>query len=378
MTAGKIQRAFESVDSPRKMPYDAVVIMGVVDDHGSILPGWDYPFSIAEEKAVSKLKDRGYKRIGVFREPDFKLLRRILAGKSMKAVVFLGHGEFHGTTYSFRLNLKENLSGQDLHEWAMEDVVKPRLSKAAIARLEDKPAVKDAVLRASSYNFDLAVVHSCHSLRDPELRSALGGEFQGNPWYSLINLPPLSSHMQYTLRVGSEAFSKDPVGALEGALVHALKRLGQVDYYDEIARGTVDLSKPPDVSLGYRSALRAALSDLIAARRQGANVQTKVLNSLRKQFSVEFSPDQGEYEDLSLEEAEELLDADGRTHEEEVLDCGVPTKSSNGELGCRHRVKGGGPCWQHEDCLEPPEEDEESGGEVEETAPEGREPTPDK
>ncbi|MDP3029414.1 MAG: hypothetical protein Q8O04_07960 [Deltaproteobacteria bacterium] len=351
MTAGKTQRAFESVGLPRKIPYDAVVIMGVVDDHGSILPGWDYPFSIAEEKAVSKLKDRGYKRIGVFREPDFKLLRRILAGKSMKAVVFLGHGEFHGKSYSFNLNPKANLSSDDLHDWAMEDVVKPHLSKEAIARLNSNPMIEDAVRRASSYNFDLAVVHSCHSLRDPELRTALGGEFQGNPWYSLINLPPLSPHAQHTLRVGSEAFSKDPVGALQGALVQALKRLDQAG---------ASLVQP-----GYRSALRAALSDLIAARRQGANVQTKVLDSLRKQFSVEFSPDQGEYEDLSLDEAVELLDEDRHIHEEEVLDCGVPTKSSNGELGCRHRVKGGGPCWQHEECLEPPEEDEESGEEVE-------------
>ena len=365
MTAGKTQRAFESVGSPRKKPYphEAVVIMGVVDEHGSILPGWDYPFTRAVERKVSKLKDRGYRRIGVFREPDFKHLRRILAGKSMKAVVFIGHGMFYGRTYSFHLNQKKSLSGHDLREWAMEDVVKPRLSKAAIERLENNPAVEDAVRRTSSYNFDLAVVHSCHSLRDPELRTALGGEFQGNRWYSFINLPPLSSHVQYTLRVSSEAFSKDPVGALQGALVQALKRLDQAD--------------ASQVQPGYRSALRAALSDLIVARRQGANVQNKVLDSLRKQFSVEFSPDQGEYEDLSLDEAEELLDEDGRTHEEEVLDCGVPTKSSNGELGCRRRVKGGGPCWQHEDCLEPPEEDEESGGEVDEPAPEGGEPTPD-
>lgn len=324
--------------------YDSIVIMGTADDKGSMLPGWDYPFSKAEEEAIVKLKSHGFKKTGVFREPDATLLRRLLAGENLRGVIFVGHGEFHGTTYSFRLNPKENLSAGQLHEWAKEDVVMKRhMSKEDIKRLAADPLSDMAVQRTASYNFDLSVFYTCNSLRDPELRSVMGGEFEGNPWYSLINLPPLMSHQQQTLNVSSEAFSKDPVNALQGALVASIKSIQDADQ--------------SLIQEGYRTALQDALAELIAAKRAGKNVLNSILDSLRDRFSIQLDPGLGSYEDITVDEAEEILEDDMDTHDEEVFECGVPTVSSHGELGCHHRIRGGGPCWQHEECFAPPEEE---------------------
>ncbi len=157
-----------------------MVVLGQVDDQGSLFSGWNYPFTRAVEDWVGKLEQRGYRRVRVVREPEVKHLRRLLAGPDFRAVVFVGHGHFERRQFSFQLNGSRNLSGEELREWAMEDLVRStQLSETAKARLEENALAEDALRRASSYNFDLAIVHSCNSMRCPELRGALGGAFRG-------------------------------------------------------------------------------------------------------------------------------------------------------------------------------------------------------
>lgn len=339
-----------NISSHKEKAYDAVVVLGHVEDYESVLPGFNYAFSHAVERWVGQLKGRGYKNVDVFREPDTKSLRRILSRQSLKAVVFIGHGQREGKKkkskhgyFSFHLNRDTSISGQDFRLWALEDSVMPGLSQTAKKIVEDESDfgfIKTAMLNTASYNFDLSVVHACHSLSSPDMRSALGGEFQGNSGLYFLNLSP-RSYVQYTLRVCSEAFTEDPLKALQGAMVQTLNQL--------------DKDKSSLVMPGFRSAVRRALAELIEARKhQGAIVQTRVLNSLQERFSVDFISGQ-EYEDLSPEEVKKLLSKDWHTHEDEVLDCLIPTKSSQGKLGCRRRVKAVWPCWQHRNDIVPPQ-----------------------
>ncbi len=348
-----------------KRSYEALVILGVVDDSGSLLPGWDYPYSRAEERAVAMLKKRGYGRIGVFREPDEPRLRRLLAARDLKAVVFIGHGELHSSHYSFRLNGKQNISSGDFRHWALEDVVTPRLlSKKTKQRMTDDPSIAQTLEQASSYNLDLAVFHSCNSLRDPGLRAALGGEFHGNPWPSFINLPPLASRHHQPLPVDPEAFSENPLDALQAALLRALQKLGPPEEVDTgPAGGTVDLSKDPAALRAslHRSALHDALARLLEAKQHGGGALTLALAALRNRFSIDFRrPPEGYGPPPPADDPFELLDTDRRRHRQAVLDCGMPTKSSDGTAGCRRPVCGGGPCWQHDDGFELPEEIEDA------------------
>lgn len=321
--------------------YDAIVVIGKVDDTGSVMPGWDYPFSKAEEDWISKLKAAGCKKIVVFREPDKARLRKLLAGSKLRSTVFVGHGEIIGGSYSFKLNAKANLGSDDLHDWAFEDVVTPRLSAAAKQRLDDDPSAENAFRQTACYPTDLSVFHSCNSLRDPALTSAFAGRFEGNPWYSLINLPPLYGVTRQQLRVDADEFSSDPVNALQRSLAGALKRLA-----------TADSSLVPP---GYGTALREALAELIAARAAGINVRARVVDNLRQRFAVDFGDFASQGEDVDDDEAANL--AEGGEDDDIVEPCDMPTKESHGELGCRHRVSGGGPCWQHEDYLNLPEDD---------------------
>lgn len=331
--------------------YEAIVVLGRVDDRGSLMPGYDYPFSKAEEGTVARLQGRGYRRIGVFREPSLAQLRRLMAGSGLRAVAFIGHGAFSGRTYSFDLNDKERLDAVDLRAWAFEDRVRPQLSRTIREHLDADPAAADAMQRVAGYNFDLSLLHACHSLRDPALRAVLGGEVQGNPWYSLARLPPLASRLQHTLSVDPDAYARDPVGALQAALVGALAALDRAD---------AALVQP-----GWRSALRDALDRLVEVRRQGVNVRVRAIDALLRQFSVRFVPGLDGADPLDPDAVAALTARDRRAFPDEVSECGMPTVSSDGELGCRHRVRGGGPCWQHADGLEPPTDDGPDPDEVE-------------
>ncbi len=342
--------------------FDAIIVLGAVDDNGSYLPGWDYPFSKAEEEAVKNLKGRGFKRIGVFREPDLNHLRKLLSGKGLRGVYFLGHGEFIKNVYSFLLNSKENLSATELRKWAKEDLVVPGMSTAAIQRFSGNSHKDNALSLCSGYNFELAVLHSCHSLRDPEFRSALAWGVDGNPWYSFASLPPICSYTYHLLRVDSEAFSIDPQSALENSVTQAIRSLNEP--------GTAFIQP------GYRKALRLLLSDIIAARTGGKVVLNKIITALRKQFRIEFYQGKGTIIKYSLDELKGILQTDGLEIAEKAIECDVPTKTSKGLLGCNRTVKGGGPCYQHEEYFELPEDEDNMGGEVT-PEPEDKEPEDD-
>ena len=338
MTSGKKQEQIKSAASSRNKPsHDAVIILGSVDDYGSILPGWNYPFTRALQNWTKKLKRRGYKKIGSFREPDSKHLRSILASPDLKAVVFVGHGQYEREHFSFRLNGNFSLSGGDLQDWALNDVVIPRnLSKVTIDRMDDNDSIRDVVRKLSSYNFELTVVHSCHSLRCRDIRSALGGSFEGNITYSFINLPPLFEYTVLTLYVSPEELSKDPVKALQGALMRAIQRL--------------DSAEPYIVPEDYVRRLFSTLSNLIAIRRKGKSyniTMTRIISEVQRGWSIEFRKDEDEYENLTLDEVEAFLNKHRRIHKLGTRDCKIPTKSSNGELGCRRPVRLEWPCWQH-------------------------------
>jgi hypothetical protein len=325
---------------------DAIVVIGVVDDSGSVIPGWDYPFSKAEETAVESLKERGYKRIRVFREPDSGYLRKLLNQKGLRAVYFIGHGEFILGSYSFHLNGKNNLSPSDLRTWAMEDKIVPVLSGAAQQRISGDSVKENALQMCSGYDFDLAVMHSCNSFRDPEMRSAIGWAFEGNPWYSTINLPPLCSFSPHLLRVDSEAFSMDPMGALENAIMDANKSLHDPGH--------------AFVQPGYSKAFRSLLSDLIDIRSKGSNELNKLLLTIRKQFRVQLIQGGGTIRKYSLDELKNHLGNGDWTDAEKSYPCEVPTRQSKGLTGCSRSVIGGGPCWQHEFCFEPPDDQEKT------------------
>jgi hypothetical protein len=345
-----MKKRSEGSDSARKAPYDAVVIIGKVKDSDALNPNWHYPFSKAEGAAVKALKRRGYQRIVTFREPESSYLRRILAKSTLKAVYFIGHGRIYGARHLFQLNEHEEITGMDLRAWAYEDVILPSLSGEIVAKLDADPPIEFRLQQVSSYNFDLSVVHSCHSMRDPELRRSLGGEYEGNPWYHPVRIPPFLSHRQHTVDVDIEAFLRNPHMALQGALVQALAELGP-GMGEAIAGDTVNLDKldslDPSVS-SRRTTLCDALWRLIEAIRRDENV----ISAVRQKVNLKLVAGSGEYPVLSLDELAAKLRLYQRGYPPIVCECGMPTTSSGGELNCRRRVRGGGPCYQHEHFLD--------------------------
>jgi len=319
----------------------AVVIMGEVEDKESYLPGWNYSYSRAQDRIVRDLEDRGYE-VRVYAEPSKKYLRRILKNNSVRAFAVVGHGEFQSKTYSFKLNDKENLSAQDLREWALEDKIKKsRLGKALSASIDANPRALDAMERMASYNFDLSVMHTCHSVRDPAMRTALGGQVKGNPWYSLANLSTWSDTTMHQLRIDPRLFAASPEDAIRSALAREIRSLSS---------GESAFTTP-----GYYEACLDALEKVVKIDKKGRNKLQRMLDTLGQRFSTEWDSSLSDAA-VSRSEAENSVKLVRERREPQAFPCDVPTKSSKGKLGCRRTVIGGGPCYQHGWVLSPPDD----------------------